>query len=445
MSLGSQQTMTSPPTCQRLEVEFDAFYDRLIDMRHQPPDQTIEQLQQLFLGALDQTDDLLAHHWCCIAQNVGFAPKSIAFFNRSFHILINYWTTHSSAREASSRLVQLLRQLSQPSQTSDLPWHLRLVQFCESPEFHRIEQRVKADQPSSEEPRRLPLQRLAHHYPFLYLIYFTKYDKTEESLRAVQQLKERRERDFDTKLLRWVYQLGRNESAADHSARHTNPTFLEGNDLAASIHEFVGAPQASHSYQASAQACLAKIKCSPSNQQMKAHILDYLVEGLQAYGRCLGLNEFGCAWHRCSNWLKQKLQSMQVELDLKRPSPCTLVQTCEGLLDSLLANPAQTTSRDSHVQFINLNANLGSQFIAGLILKILMLCRELTDSLTALRHSVAAKFVNLFEHYENSPTAEGEMSNVAWLVDLLENYMVASAIHFTPNNPASMWRQMLRV
>lgn len=439
------------------EADLRAFYNRLGEVRHQPAPQTLEQFNGLLTGSGDRADPKLAELWPRIVQNPLFLDNCTHFFNRCCYILINHWAVQPNVRGASAQLVQQLGQVAQAEDWAQLSWSPALERFFRSSQFDILEQLIKADQPqsgldqasgqasgqASEQARNQPLSQLIHRYPCLYPAYFTRYNSAEEGRRSVLALKEKQETAFDLKLLRAARHLGQSGAAGfGADAGSLNPTLLPDQTFASAIYEFSGAPLASHSYRTSARQARACIERSPSNRAMKGAIQSYLVDGLQAYGQVKG-DSFNSTTHRFGSWIDHQLGGLHVELENQPPTDRSLVQTCGGLLNSVLAHPSDPNGLRNHAQFLNLVTNLGATFTIGLILKLLMICRVPKANLLAIRTAVADRFVRLFIHYESNPAVE-KVSNVAWLVDCLDNYMVASTINFG-SNPASMWNQMLRL
>ncbi len=127
--------------------------------------------------------------------------------------------------------------------------------------------------------------------------------------------------------------------------------------------------------------------------------------------------------HHFNRWLADQLDAILPQSDTLKPNSFLIVQTCGQLIDSLLANPKRQPN--NHGVFVDSTTNMGATFTVGLLLKIMLLCRESKSNLDTVKSYLAKRLAIVLKHYETK--ARGE---IAWLVECLENVMVAFSIHF---------------
>jgi len=86
----------------------------------------------------------------------------------------------------------------------------------------------------------------------------------------------------------------------------------------------------------------------------------------------------------------------------------------------------ESPQRPHHFIFVDLITNLGATMTTVLLLKIVLLGRKVKPYLEK-------RFSILFNHYE-SVTIDG----IPWLVKFLENWNIASSIHFGSSDLSSL-------
>ncbi len=240
----------------------------------------------------------------------------------------------------------------------------------------------------------------------------------EELEASIQQftikLKTQREKQFEQNLL-W-YATNRNLQKNNQPFSDApNPTRLTDDQLDASIRQFVGKSEGSHSYRDSAFDFLREAGQTISYKKLKSNLYDYLTQAIHysanpKYGN-----------HSFNHWLSDQLNNNQPHRDNLKPNGMMLVQTCGYLLNSLL----NLSHSRNHVMFIDLISNLGSTFTMGLVLKLMLLCRSVPANLEAIKSHVAKCFAMMFRHYETRVRNE-----IEWLIECLDNLMIAFTIHF---------------
>ena len=108
--------------------------------------------------------------------------------------------------------------------------------------------------------------------------------------------------------------------------------------------------------------------------------------------------------------LYQQLQNTLPQNDSQKLSDVLLLGTSRKLLNFLIVESAQ---QPTHYIFGDLTGNLGITPTIGLLLKIVLLCKQ-------VRSYLEQRFAILFNHYEACAK-----DKVYWLVESLENLNVA--------------------
>ena len=113
--------------------------------------------------------------------------------------------------------------------------------------------------------------------------------------------------------------------------------------------------------------------------------------------------------------LYKQLQNTIPQSDEQPFNEFLMLRTCSQLLNYLVVESPQ---KPQHFVFIDLIANIGPTLMVSLLLKIVLLCRQVKPSLEK-------RFAVLFNHYESSST-----QGLQWLVKVLENLNVALTTNF---------------
>ena len=184
-----------------------------------------------------------------------------------------------------------------------------------------------------------------------------------------------------------------------------NPTLLSNEQLDFAIDRFTGKVDGSHSYRDLAEQFRTYSKGIRSYRTFKEELYEYLTASLDInYGK-------GQLYRRLYNHLKE----IRSQDNGQKPSETLLIGTYRKLLDFLVV---ESRHKPEHYVFVDLTANLGIASTIGLLLKLVLLCRQ-------LKSYIEQRFAILFHHYE--ATAK---NTVGWLVDSLEHFNVASCLHF---------------
>jgi hypothetical protein len=411
--------------------EANVLYNHLLFHRKQETTQAvIDRFQQLFITGNYYPDGavMAARDQILTSKSEWADAEFLNILNRCCYILINHWWLQAEfkpdLKQATIDLVNLF--LTQPTTAADTCPTERmraLVQeFITTPPYEELQRRarVAGADPSSQQPRNsaqtaAPISELIDRYPLLYPYYLRlEEDSSEAGGRAVKQLQRQREQKFEHDLLWYATNLKLKRDTQAHS-KVENPTLLSPDQVNRAIYQFAGKSQGTKGYHDLACAFHQEIGQVRSYKSLKHGLYDYLTEALQHS------NNPGYGKHNFNNWLSNQLQDLSPQRDHLRPNGMLLVQTCGKVL-SLLVNPPQA---GNHFIFLDMIGNLGATFTIGLLLKLVLLCRDVKTNLEAIRAHLAKQFATMFRHYEKQTRQE-----LAWLIECLDHLMIASTVHF---------------
>jgi hypothetical protein len=277
----------------------------------------------------------------------------------------------------------------------------------------------------STDPNAEPVMaHLLDRYPFLYESNLLAEDASKEYLEVVQKHKRRSQRDYEFRFSQYLtYQirkayLRQNPDSGKSIAAVANPTLLKSRDLGNALQAFIGKPKEGDSYWDSACHFQSIMQQPMTFAEFKENLYKYL-------SKDLGPSKYVQSGFKPK--LKDHLRGILPENHGKPVDELSQVRTYTQLLNFLIIDSAE---RPNHVMLIDMISNFGSTATAGLILKIILICPK---AQTSLNHRLSI----LFNHYYNSPQTE-----VSWLMKLLENWLIASSIHFGKVD-TSMLKQIL--
>jgi hypothetical protein len=168
----------------------------------------------------------------------------------------------------------------------------------------------------------------------------------------------------------------------------------------------VGKVDGSHTYKDLAHLFLAHTCQVPSYRDFKKDLYEYLIASISPeYGK-----------YQYYQHLAKHLKNTFPDYDSQKVNNILLVQTCRQLFNFLVASP----KRPEHLLFIDLISNNSSLNTVGLLLKIVLLSRQVKPHLEQ-------RFSILFNHYESHTIDAKEIS---WLVESLENLNIALGVNF---------------
>ncbi len=356
--------------------------------------------------------------------NAPWAEQEFALIlNRCCYILINYWWLHPDFKQATVDLVNLftppyavVRQFAPAQRLRTL-----IRQFTQTDQYAELQDRARTvDQIPSVigATANQPIRNLIPRYGYLYPYCLLNWDSSEMGQHVVRQVQETRERQFEQDLHRYMTgMLRRSPHSTPGIIGVDNPTLLTPQQLEITVRKYVGKAEGNNSYRDLARQFIAYSKQSPTYRDVKRQMYDYLTSSIQYSNR----PDYGK--HHFNRWLAEHLEMTLPQSDNLRPNSALLVQTCGQLLEYLVASP---TRPNNHLVFVDMNSILGSTFTIGLLLKIVLLCRDVKSNFEAIKAHLARRFAVMLKHYETK--VQGE---IQWLVECLENLMVAYSLHST--------------
>jgi hypothetical protein len=258
-----------------------------------------------------------------------------------------------------------------------------------------------------------PLSDLLDRYPFLYESSLLAEDATIEYLEIIQKTKRRAQREYEFRLSKYLtFQIRKAALRQNPDPQRSidpvaNPTLLRSRDLGSALQSFVSnSRHGSENPWDSACSFQAQIYPGMTFVDFKELLYRYLITDLDPASQ---------AQNGFKSKLKEYLRGIIPENHAKPLDELSQVRAYTQLLNFLVIDSAE---RPNHMVLINLVSNVGSTATIGIILKIILICPK---AQTSLNHRLAI----LFNHYYNSP-----QDDVSWLMKMLENWHIASTIHF---------------
>ncbi|NJO42124.1 MAG: hypothetical protein HC865_16225 [Cyanobacteria bacterium RU_5_0] len=394
-------------------LEEQCLYDHLLEcVRVEVPEELLVRFRALFVNAIGYSEHEV---WLAIERivNSSFIEKDFKFIlNRSCHILINHWLMQPRLHGAIPALVSLLEMEPTGPGRSRTTKRLRdLVQdFRDTEQFTALKRLSQVvNQPQDWASDNKSLGTLIRRYPCLYEHSLLTEDSTDEQRRRVRHIRRQVQRQFERDLAQYAAYRLMNAASSDAGSGSTrsprNPTLLSDRKLDHALRQFGGKLDGSNTYRDLARRFLTYSRHSTCYRLFKKDLYEYLTESIDPkYGR----NQF-------NNRLYTYLQDTLPDQDSQRLNDVLLVGTCRKLLNFLVVESAQ---KPNHAIFVDLAGNLGITMTIGLLLKILLICRNVKPYLEK-------QFAILFKHYEACAR-----DGVIWLVESLENLNVAFSINF---------------
>jgi hypothetical protein len=406
---------------QHFRQDSDRLYRHLLNLRKlESPSVTLDYFRKLFIEGVEYPEPTVLSALHRLATSPWAEQEFAPILNRCCYILINYWWLQSDSRQATVDLVHLLHNTSPVPVNFPPAKRLRTLvkDFSATEQFSELQDRARAvdkDLHPQSDVKRQPVKDLLPRYPFLFPYCLLNWDSSETGDLAVKHLQTKKERQFEQDLLKYTTQLLRRSHGSARSATLTavkNPTLLNDDELKIAIKQFAGKVEGPQTYRDSAKQFLIQTRQVTSYRAVKHQMYEYLTTSVKPeYGK-----------HRFNRWLAEQLDSMLPHHDHLEPNGALLVQTCGHLLESLIASPKRT---NNHFIFVDMAGNLGATATVGLLLKLVLICRDVKSHVEAMKAHVAKRFSVMLKYYGSNLRSETE-----WLVKCLENWLLASSIHF---------------
>jgi hypothetical protein len=394
------------------------LYDHLLErVKIEVPEELIARFRTLFINGIGYSDHQV---WQAVKRIVEspYIEKDFKFIlNRCCHILINHWLMQPRLHAAIPELVALFEATPTSDGRSQTTKRLReLVRNFKTTEQYmalkRLAQVVSQTPEWAGNAGSKPLGTLIRRYPCLYDYNLLTEDSTDEQRRRIRQIRRQVQQQFDRDLARYAtYKLLGGGSLDDAGTTPgnfrslKNPTLLSDRHLDRALRQFGGKVDGSNTYRDLAQRFLTYSSHACSYQSFKEDLYEYLAASIDSkYGK----SQFNQRFHTY-------LQNTFQDHDSQRLNDVLLVGTCRKLLNFLIVESSQ---KPNHAVFVDLTGNLGITTTIGLLLKIVLICRNVKPYLEK-------RFAILFNHYE-SYARDG----VTWLIESLESLNVAFSINF---------------
>jgi len=380
------------------QVLYAHFGDRV---QVESPDTLIERFRQLFIEGIGYSSPQV---WLALEKIIfsDFAEREFKFIlNRCCYILINQWLNHPKLQGAIPQLIRLFETTPAGLARARATQRLRelVASFTQSEQYRALRQLAQVLSQKSEEKTNLkakPLITLMPRYPCLYEHCLLTNDSTDEQRQKVRFMRNKAQQQFEVNLSRYItYQ-----HLPRHSQSGKNPTLLSNEQLNFAIKQFTGKVDGSNTYRDLAEQFRTYSHWTPSYRTFKQEFYEYLTASIdQKYSG----GQFG-------QRLYQQLQNTLPQNDSQKLSDVLLLGTSRKLLNFLIVESPQ---QPTHYIFGDLTSNLGITPTIGLLLKIVLLCKQ-------VRSYLEQRFAILFNHYEGCNN-----DKVNWLVESLENLNVA--------------------
>ena len=399
------------------------IYDHLLScVQEESPEQLINRFRALFIDGLGYPEAEIRQALNQVTASK-LADREFKFvLNRSCHILINQWRTHSQQQSAIPELIGLLENGSAKGGNAT---HMRSVKrlrylvqdFVNSEQYltlSRLAQVFSETAQSKKESSQQPLGKLIRRYPYLYAHCMLSEESTYEQQQTVRQVQSEVQGKFERDLSQYVtYQVRRSKLTREHSAQavqrilkpQPNPTLLSDRELVDALKQFVGKVDGQYTHRDLAQRFLAQTTQTKSFAVYKDDLYEYLTSSIDPeYGK-----------RKFNNLLYAQLKETIPQSNSQKLSDFLIVRTCSQLLNFLVV---ENRDRPNHYRFIDLISNNGAAMTIGLLLKIVLICRKVKPFLEK-------RLAILYNHYESSTT-----DAVQWLVQALENMNIALSTNF---------------
>lgn len=404
--------------------EEQILYAYLLErVKLEPPEELIKDFRCLFIDGVSCFNPQVRQSLERIITSHSADREFKFIINRSCHILINRWREQPQFQWAIPQLLSLFEaepvELSSSATTKRL--HSLVEDFKKTEQYSKLQQLTKAITEKAEGSYRAetkPLKSLIRRYPCLYEHYLLNKNSTEEQKRKVRLIKAKAQWQFQIDLSKYItYQklLNSRQSTQQKAYNYSqqellnlqsgnNPTLLSDQQLNIALRHFLGKVDGSNTHRDLASQFLTHNQTN-NYRTFKRDLYDYLITSIDSrYGK----GQF-------NRLLCEHLNNSMPEQDSQPLNEMLLVGTCRKLLDFLVVESSQ---KPTHYIFFDLTGNLGITATIGLLLKIVLISRQVKPYLEK-------RFTILFNHYQGC-----SKDNVGWLVESLENVNVALSTHF---------------
>lgn len=410
----------------QLTVNEQYVYDHLLEcVKTQSPQQVLDRFRYLFIQARNYDNPQILEILARIIRQKKASDNFPAILNRCCHILVNRWQLHPKTQSYVVELVELFDLL--PARGSKnygesycSIMHELIREFLRTDYYKQLKRLATIISQGKErkthpEKKEEVIGNLITRYPYLYDHCLLGADSSAEQQETVYKVKTQLEKQFESKLSKFVtYQIrvaqaGREKMEELNTDRIikpiNNPTLLSDRDLGKSLKHYVGKVENGYSYQEISRSFLTHTSDTRNYRLFKDDLYEYVIQSIDGkYGK----NSF-------NKRLYEKLQELYPKYNNSQPDEFLKMRTYSQLFNYLIVDSPQNPS---HLVFMDMISNMGTTKTIGLLLKLVLVCSKVKPYLEK-------RFSILFNHYE-SFTRQG----ASWLVRSLEKVNVAFSVNF---------------
>ncbi len=402
--------------------EEEKLYDYLLQCAQtEPPAKVIERFRHLFIRGTSNQNPSLRLALEKIVSSPHAEQEFKFFLNRCCYIIIDCWQLQSELKQAIPKLIAQFEDASPPvgahSRTSRKIRQL-VQNFTKSEQCIKLRRLARLlEQEQNNHTQFKCLGDLIQRYPFLHQHCLLSEDSSQEFKRTVRKIQKKWQRRYELDLSRYVtYRVRLVQTVRSYKAANQrkipkeiikpfpNPTWLSDRELDLAIKQYLGKVEKGYSYRDLSQNFLNNLARSPDYKSFKKDLYEYLISSVDSLSDGPDLNQK----------LYRYLQDILIDYHSQKLNEFLLIRTCTQLLQFLVDGQIHL---DPDL-FISSIGHLGETKLIGLLLKIVLLCSKTKPYLEK-------RFSILFARYESSPLEE-----VPWLIKSLENWQIASSIHF---------------
>lgn len=410
----------------QLTVNEQYVYDHLLEcVKTQSPQQVLDRFRYLFIQARNYDNPQILEILARIIRHKKASDNFPAILNRCCHILVNRWQLQPKTQGYVVELVDLFdllpaRGSKKGAESYCSIMHGLIREFLQTDYYKQLKRLATIvnqgkERKTNPEKKEEVVGNLITRYPYLYDHCLLGADSSAEQQETVYKVKTELEKQFESKLSKFVtYQIrvaqaGREKMAELNADRIiqpiTNPTLLSDRDLGKSLKHYVGKVENGYSYQEISRSFLTHTSDTRNYKLFKDDLYEYVIQSID--GR-YGKNSF-------NKRLYSKLEELYPKYNNSKPDEFLKMRTYSQLFNYLIVDSPQNPS---HLVFMDMISNMGTTKTIGLLLKLVLVCSKVKPYLEK-------RFSILFNHYE-SFTSQG----AGWLVRSLEKVNVAFSVNF---------------
>ena len=354
-----------------------------------------------------------------MVKNLVYSPTAKAncalFFNRLCQACIAAWIVNINTKAASFELLNLFKKLDISSRRQKkfiIRWQEEGKAFTESSQYLKLQRLIRIINPRivSDAPKPQVLGDLLGRYPFLYKHCLLDNESVEEYINFLAGFKRHQQTSFQQKLNITIVRQKQKIEVARLRTLTTkipqpieiipNPTLLNHQVFNTATETFTQLTQ--NQINNKKDINFLKENQSLLFKDFKIWLIHYLIKDIQ--------EEYQ---QQLQQYLQENITTILTHYEQQPLNEFLLLRSCNQLLNKLIVNPKEPSN---HLSFINVKRYLGATQLTVLLLKLTFLNFQLKD---ALRQRLS----HLFDYYESTPIEES-----FWLIQVLENFLVAFAI-----------------